>query len=74
MTKPTTVYIDAKLLEAVKLKAVHGHTSVSRLVNDALKYTLKEDAIDLKAAHARRNEPRRSFEDVLKDLKRDGKL
>ncbi len=74
MTKPTTVYIDSKILEAVKLKAVHGHTSVSSLVNKALRYALREDAVDLEAARQRKKEPVRSFEDVLKDLKRDGRL
>jgi len=36
--------------------------------------TLSEDADDLAAARARQNEPNLRFENVLKDLKRRGKL
>ncbi len=74
MVKPTTIYIDLKLLQAVKMKAVQGHTSVSRLVNEALKLTLREDLTDLAAVSSRHHESRKPFETVLKDLKHDGLL
>ena len=74
MVKPTTIYIEAKLLQAVKMKAVHGRTSVSRLVNEALKLTLREDLTDLAAVSGRHHEPTKRFEVVLKDLKNDGLL
>ncbi len=72
MVKPTTVYIDSQLLQAVKLKAVHSRSSVSRLVNEALKMALREDSSDLKALKARKSEPSRTFDEVLKSLKKDG--
>lgn len=74
MTKRTTIYLDPKLLQAVKIKAVQISVSVSELVNEALRLSLKEDAADLDAIKNRENEPSRSFETVLKDLKRDGLL
>ena len=74
MTKRTTVYLDSKLHHAIKIKAIQVSVSVSDLVNKALQLSLKEDAIDLDAAKARSKEPSRAFEDVLKDLKRDGLL
>ena len=74
MTKPTTVYMDSRLLQAVKFKAVQEHKSVSSLVNDALRLSLEEDAHDFEAIHKRKHEPARSFEDALRDLKRDGLL
>lgn len=74
MVKPTTVYLDERLLQAAKIKAVQARTSVSRLLNEALKLSLKEDAEDLKAISGRRREPSRLFEDVLKSLKQDGLL
>ena len=74
MLKRTTVYLDPKLHHAIKIKAVHMNISVSDLVNEAIKLSLKEDAIDLKSLKEREQEPYRSFEDVLKDLKRDGLL
>lgn len=74
MVKPTTIYMDTKILQAIKMKAVQGRTSVSRLVDGAVRMLLKEDALDLESAHGRRREPVRSFGSVLKDLKRDGLL
>jgi hypothetical protein len=74
MVKPTTVYLEAKLLQALKMKAVQAHTSVSRLINDALKLTLREDLTDLAAVSSRGHEPTKRFEAVLKDLKHDGLL
>ena len=74
MTKPTTLYLDTRILQAMKMKAVQSHTSVSRLVNEALRLSLKEDMADMHAINTRKHEPVRSFEDVLKDLKKDGLL
>ena len=74
MTKRTTIYMNAKLHDAIKLKAVHSHTTVSDLVNDAVRLSLKEDAMDLDAIQDRAHEPTRSFEDVLKDLKKSDLL
>ncbi len=69
MVKATTIYIDPKLLQAVKVKAVHRRTSVSYLVNEALKLTLREDLTDLAAVSSRHHESTKPFETVLKDLK-----
>ena len=72
MTKATTVYLDPRLLKVIKMKAVEMNSSVSRLVNDAIRLTLREDAADFRAIKDREHEPARSFEDVVKDLKKDG--
>ena len=74
MTKRTTIYLDTKLHHAVKMKAVQMHISVSDLVNEAVRLSLKEDAIDLAAVRDRVSEPSRAYEAVLKDLKKDGLL
>ena len=74
MVKPTTIYLDSKLLQAVKMKAVQAHSSVSRLVADALKLALREDLTDLAAVSSRHHEPAKPFQGMLKDLKRDGLL
>lgn len=74
MTKRTTIYIDAKLHHAIKMKAVQVHLSISDLVSEAIRLSLKEDALDLQAIKDRAGEPVRSYDDVLKDLKRDGLL
>lgn len=74
MPKRTTIYLDPKLHQAVTRKSAQMHISVSDLVSEALRLSLKEDAIDLAAARDRVAEPSRSYEAVLKDLKKDGLL
>lgn len=56
------------------MKAASTDLSVSDLVNAAVRASLAEDADDLASFEARQLEPSLSFEDVLKDLKRRGKL
>ena len=68
------MYLDARLHRALKLKAVQMESTVSDLVNEALRLSLKEDTIDLAAIRDRAHEPSRPFEDVLRDLKRNGLL
>ena len=72
--KPATVYLDPRIAQAVKMKAALTGESVSDQVNDALAESLKQDEEDLRVLRGRRAERGRSFEDVLKDMKRDGLL
>ena len=74
LTKRATVYFDASLHRALRVKALETEQSLSELVNAAVRATLAEDADDIAAARARAREPNLRFEDVLKDLKRRGKL
>ena len=73
-TKRATIYLDQDLHRALKLKSATTDHSISELVNDAVRYTLAEDAEDLEAFQVREDEPLLSFEDVLKDLRNRGKL
>ncbi len=74
MTKRTTIYLDPKLHRAIKIKAIQINSSISEIIKEALRLALKEDAADLDAIKDREHETSRSFEAVLKDLKRDGLL
>jgi hypothetical protein len=73
-TRRATIYFDAELHRAVRMKAVEADTSVSDLVNAALRRSLAEDADDLAAFRARAKEPNLDFEAVVKDLRHRGKL
>lgn len=73
-TKRATVYLDPTLHRALRVKAAETDQSLSDLVNDAVRQSLSEDAADLAVFEARAREPALPFEDVLKDLKRRGKL
>ena len=69
-----TVYLDPSLHRALRVKAAETEKSVSDLVSDAVRRSLTEDAADLGLFEKRADEPALAFEDVLKDLKRRGKL
>jgi plasmid stability protein len=72
--KRATIYLEATLHRALRVKAAETEKSVSDLVNAAVRQSLSEDAADLAIFETRAREPVLSFEDVLKDLKRRGKL
>jgi hypothetical protein len=72
--KRATVYFDARIHRALRLKAAETDRSVSELVNEAVKESLAEDAEDLAAFEERARERSHRFEDVLKQLKRRGAI
>lgn len=71
-SKRATVYFDASLHRALRLKAAETDRSVSDLVNEAVRVSLAEDADDLLAVADREHEPALSFADVVKDMRRRG--
>ena len=73
-TKRTTIYLDPDLHKALRLKAIDSSKSVSELINEAIRGALEEDAEDLLAIEERENEPDISFEEMVKRLKKDGRL
>ena len=72
--KRATVYFDPELHRALRVKAAKTDRSMSDLVNEAVQLSLVEDADDLAAFEDRVNEPSLPYEDVVKDLKRRGKI
>ena len=72
--KRATVYFDSQIHRALRLTAAETDRSISELVNDAVRLNLAEDAEDLAAFEDRASEPNLAFEDVLKDLRKRGKL
>lgn len=69
-----TVYLDPDLHRALKLKAIELESSVSELINEALRDSLAEDAEDLEAFEVRESEPSYPFEDFVRELKQRGEL
>jgi len=74
LTKRATVYFDPALHRALQHKALETSRSLSDIVKDAVQNTLAEDAEDLSAFEERVNEPLISYEDLLKELKANGRL
>ena len=70
----STIYFAPELHRALRLKAAHTRCSVSELVNEAVRQALQEDQEDLAAFEERAKEPTLSYEALLKDLKKHGKI
>ena len=73
-TKRATIYFDPDLHKALRLKSVETSRSVSELVNEAVKEALAEDAEDLAAFDQRADEPLISYDEMVKRLKKDGRI
>ena len=73
-TKRATIYFDPNLHKALKLKAVETSRSVSELVNNAVREALSEDAEDLLAFEERGDEAVISYEEMVKRLKKNGRI
>ena len=69
-----TVYFDPGVHRALSKKAGQSHRSISRLVNEAVRTVLAEDAEDAEAIRKRASEKNLDFADVVESLKRSGKL
>lgn len=74
ITKRSTVYFDPEIHRALRVKAASTQRTVSDLVNDAVRYTLREDEEDLAAFEKRSKDLELSYEDLLKDLRANGKI
>ena len=72
--KRATVYFDPIIHKALKLKSIETSKSISELVNKAVKEALAEDAEDIAAVEERANESLVSFSEMVKRLKKDGRI
>jgi hypothetical protein len=73
-TKRATIYFDPDLHKALRLKALETSRSLSTLVNEAVREILSEDAEDIAAFNERAIEPLISYDEMLKKLRRDGRI
>jgi plasmid stability protein len=72
--KRATVYFEAEVHRALRLKAAASDRSISDMVNDAVKASLAEDADDLATFSERKNEKSLSFDTFVQGLKRRGRI
>lgn len=70
--KRATVYFAAEVHKALRLRAAASDQSISDMVNDAVKASLAEDAIDLASFESRKQERSQSFEAFVQGMKRRG--
>jgi hypothetical protein len=74
LSKRSTVYFDPVLHQALKLKAASTELSLSELVDEAVRLLMNEDQEDLESIANRIGEPVVSYETLLNDLKKHGKI
>lgn len=73
-SKRSTIYFDPAIHRELRLKAAAMDVSISEVVNDAVKQTLSDDASDLEVFEKRRREATFDLEDVVRAMRRRGKL
>jgi len=70
----TTITINDTVFRALKMRAVESDASISKIVEDAVKYQILEDLEDIEDAKVRENEPCYSFDDLVSRFKAEGLL
>jgi len=73
-TVRSTVYLDPDLHQALRLMSTPSRRSMSEIVNDALRRSLREGQGDLAAVRARSREKALGYEEFLAKLKANGTL
>lgn len=73
-TARATIYFDRDLHKALRMKAADTRRSISEIVSEAVRESLREDEIDLAAIAERASEKTISYEELLAQLKAHGKI
>lgn len=74
LSKRSTIYLESALHQALRIKSIETSRSMSELINEAVKQALSEDAEDILAFEERAHEPVISYEQMVKRLKKDGRI
>lgn len=70
----STVYLEPGLHQALRIKSVETSHSMSELINDSLRESFAEDLEDLAAFEERADESLVSYEEIIKRLKKEGRI
>jgi plasmid stability protein len=73
-TTRATIYLDREMHKALRLKAAETHRSISEIVSEAVRESLREDEEDLAVIAKRSNEKAISYAELLAILKANGKI
>ncbi len=69
--KRTTIYLEKKLYQALKIHATVSDSGISEWVNDAIRERLREDAEDARLLRKRSKQATRPFSEFVRELKRE---
>ena len=73
-TKRATIYFNADVHRALRLRAAACSRSISDMVNEAVRMALSEDVDDLRDADQRQDELSSSFEEFVTSLIDSGRI
>jgi plasmid stability protein len=74
-SKRATIYFDADVHRALRLRAAACNRSISDMVNEAVRMTLAEDADDLRDVEQREEEEESiGFEEFVSSLRKSGRI
>jgi len=74
LSKRSTIYLDPTIHQALRLKSQETSRSMSEIINEALRETLAEDAEDIAVFDERADEPLLTYQQMVKRLKKDGRI
>jgi hypothetical protein len=74
LSKRATIYFDPAVHRVLKVKAAETSISISEIIDKAIRREFLEDEEDLRAFKERVAEPTISYEKLIADLKKDGKI
>lgn len=74
LSKRSTVYFEPEIHQALRMKAASSDMSISELIDEAVRLLMNEDQEDLAFFTQRANEKEITYEDLLNDLKKHGKI
>ncbi len=74
LSKRSTIYLDPVLHRAIRLRAIETSRSISEIINEILRKSIAEDAADLASFDERMDEPSITYEQMIKRLKKDGRI
>ena len=74
LSKRSTIYFEPEIHQALKLKAASSNLSISELIDEAVRLLMREDQEDISAFSERVEESVITYEVLLNDLKKHGKI
>ena len=73
-SKRATIYFDADVHRALRLRAAACNRSISDMVNESVRITLAEDTDDLRDVEQRQEEESIGFEEFVNSLRKSGRI
>ena len=74
LSKRSTIYFEPTIHQALKMRAASSNSTISELVDEAVRQLMLEDQEDLQAINERVKEKEVTYETMLAELKANGKI